>query len=99
MVSRFDEVQDHIGIAQGLERGGAHNVLQCDRRFEQARRVDEDGLRVIEGEDAGDAVARGLGRGLVMASFWPTRRLRSVDFPTLGLPTTATNPDLVNWLR
>src|SRR5688572_29536523 len=33
------------------------------------------------------------GLGLVMASFWPTSRFNSVDFPTLGRPTTATNPD------
>jgi hypothetical protein len=32
------------------------------------------------------------GLGLVMLSFWPTTRLSSVDFPTLGTPTTATIP-------
>ena len=74
-------MKDHVGVAERLERGGAHDVLQGDRGFEQARRVDEHDLRVVEGEDAGDAVARGLRRGLVMASFWPTSRLRSVDFP------------------
>ena len=32
------------------------------------------------------------GLGLVMASFSPTKRLRSVDFPALGRPTTVTMP-------
>lgn len=32
--------------------------------------------------------------GEVMAIFWPTIWLRSVDFPTFGRPTIATNPDL-----
>ena len=34
------------------------------------------------------------GLGLVMLSFWPTMRLRSVDLPTLGFPTTVTIPAL-----
>src|SRR5580698_9384787 len=29
-----------------------------------------------------------------MATFWPTSRFMSVDFPALGRPTIATNPDL-----
>jgi hypothetical protein len=37
--------------------------------------------------------------GLVMASFWPTSRLRSVDLPTLGFPTTATNPERDTYWR
>src|SRR3954463_2757233 len=32
------------------------------------------------------------GLGLVMLSFWPTMRLRSVDFPTVGFPATVTIP-------
>ncbi|GLC27173.1 hypothetical protein rosag_36860 [Roseisolibacter agri] len=32
------------------------------------------------------------GFGLVMASFWPTMRFSSVDFPAFGLPTTVTIP-------
>src|SRR5437868_5411669 len=34
------------------------------------------------------------GLGLVILSFCPTMRLRSVDFPTFGLPTTVTIPAL-----
>src|SRR5256885_13140331 len=34
------------------------------------------------------------GFGLVMLSFSPTMRLRSVDFPTFGFPTTVTIPAL-----
>ena len=32
------------------------------------------------------------GLGLVMLSFWPMMRLRRVDLPALGFPTTATIP-------
>src|ERR1039457_7523470 len=35
------------------------------------------------------------GLGLVMASRWPTRRLRSVDLPAFGRPATVTVPALV----
>ena len=34
-----------------------------------------------------------FGRGEVMVTLAPTMALTSVDFPTLGRPTTATNPD------
>jgi hypothetical protein len=33
------------------------------------------------------------GFGLVIESFWPTMRFRSVDLPTLGFPTTVTIPE------
>ena len=33
--------------------------------------------------------------GVTMASFWPRRRLRSVDFPELEGPTRAANPQEV----
>src|SRR5215475_2339875 len=32
------------------------------------------------------------GRGETIESFWPTRRLRSVDFPALGRPINDTKP-------
>ena len=35
------------------------------------------------------------GLGLVMLSFCPTMRLRSVDLPAFGLPTTVTIPALL----
>src|SRR5665811_998922 len=35
------------------------------------------------------------GRGDVIATFSPTSALTSVDFPTLGRPTTETNPEVV----
>lgn len=35
------------------------------------------------------------GLGLVMASFWPIMRLRSVDLPAFGFPATVTTPALV----
>ena len=60
MFGGVDEVQDHVGIAQRMDRGGAHDLLQGDGGFEQSRRVDEHGLGVAEGQDAGDALARGL---------------------------------------
>src|SRR5271163_2628757 len=34
-----------------------------------------------------------LGRGEVMVTLVPTMALTNVDFPTLGRPTTAQNPD------
>ena len=34
-----------------------------------------------------------------IASFWPTSRLRSVDLPALGRPTSATKPAFMPWLR
>src|SRR5207253_6425939 len=33
------------------------------------------------------------GRSETMATFWPTSRLSSVDLPTLGRPTSVTNPE------
>ena len=57
----FDEVEDHVGVMQCVEGGGAHDLLQGDGGFEESRRVDEHDLGVAEGQDAGDAVARGLG--------------------------------------
>src|SRR5215467_4250588 len=33
------------------------------------------------------------GLEVTMATFWPTRRFSSVDFPAFGRPTMATNPD------
>jgi len=35
------------------------------------------------------------GFGVTMASFCPTRRFNSVDFPTLGRPMRATNPNFI----
>jgi len=34
------------------------------------------------------------GRGETAATFWFSKAFISVDLPTLGRPTTATNPDL-----
>ena len=57
----IDQVQDHVGVAKRVNRGGAHDLLERDGGLEEAGRVDEHDLGVVEGEDAGDAIARGLG--------------------------------------
>lgn len=56
----------------------------------EARGVDEDELGIVVGEDAGDAVAGGLGLAGDDGNLLPTRRLSRVDLPTLGRPTMAT---------
>src|SRR5208282_3862394 len=33
------------------------------------------------------------GLEVTIATFWPTKRFNSVDFPAFGLPTMATNPE------
>jgi hypothetical protein len=60
-IGAIDEEEDDVGIAKGLECGGAHDVLQRNGGFEQSGGVDEDDLRVVEGQYAGDAIAGGLG--------------------------------------
>lgn len=53
----------------------------------------EEKLGVCCGENAeskGSRVVWGL--WLVIAIFWPSRRLKSVDLPTFGRPITATKP-------
>ena len=85
--------------SRGPKGGRAHRALQLVARIEQARRVEHDHLHVVGRADADDAVARRLRLLAHDASFSPTMRLRSVDLPALGLPTTVTIParDMVAW--
>ena len=49
---------------------------------------------MVGGQDATDGLTRGFGREEAMATCVPINALISVDLPTFGRPTTATNPDL-----
>jgi hypothetical protein len=80
-VGGFDEVQDHVGVTQRMDRGGAHDLLQRDR-FEESRRVHEHGP-VSPKVRCRDSLAR-IGRAAGDGELLPTSRLRSVDLPTLG---------------
>ena len=71
----------------------AHGALQLVARIEQARRVEDDHLGVVASVRMPTMRSRvDCGFGLTMLSFCPTMRLRRVDLPALGLPTTVTIP-------
>ena len=60
------------------------------------RRVHEDDLDVVLGQDAADRVARGVGlTPTVIETLVPTTWLSRVDLPTLGRPMMAANPERV----
>ena len=91
-VGGVDEVDDDVRIGEGGEGGGAHGALEGVLGREQpgvsARIIWASS--VVWMPTMRSRVDWGL--GLVMLSFWPMMRLRSVDLPALGLPTTVTMP-------
>ena len=64
---------------RGLWMPGVSSSTSCDVGVVRTPRI---WVRVV------------CGRSETMATFVPTSRFTSVDFPTLGRPTSDTNPDL-----
>ena len=57
---RVHQIEHHVGVAERLERGAAHRLVQRVSRLEQAGRVEHHHLRVVAGVDADHPIARGL---------------------------------------
>ena len=85
--------QDQVHLADALHRRVHHPLVHAVHGLVDARGVEEDELRRPGRFTTARMRLRVVwGLSETMATFWPTSRFTSVDLPTLGRPTTVTNP-------
>ncbi len=96
-----DHHEDGIRLTEGLAGDRVEALPEDGAWAVQARRVHQHRLGIRNrrrrrfGDDPPDARRGSYRVGVeVIATFSPTSELTRVDLPTLGRPTTATNPDL-----
>ena len=84
---------DQVHVLQRALRRPLHQLAEPPRARVKPGRVHEDDLGMRQVADPGDPGPRRLrARGRRWPSSRPTSRLSRVDLPTLGRPTSATNP-------
>ena len=91
---RLDDEQIDVRVLQRRERRAIHVAVHgAPGAGVQARRIDENDLRVGPGQNAEDAMPRRLRlRADDRLIFCPSSALSSVDLPTFGRPTIAAKP-------
>ena len=77
-----------------------HGAVEAPPRREDARRVDEDDLRLaVDGDAAHDRARWSAPCGVTIETLVPTSALISVDLPAFGAPISATKPQRVSLVR
>ena len=91
---RLDQEADRVDLGQRRERPLVRAFAEQRARLVHAGRVEEDDLRRRRVVRTPRTCVRVVcGRSETIETLAPTIALRSVDFPTFGRPTIATNPD------
>ncbi len=80
------DVEDDVGVRHGPRDELHHRLLQLVGGFENARRVGVDNLELLAGDDAHDAVARGLRLGGDDREPLADERVHEGRFPDIGIP-------------
>ena len=77
---------DDIGLTKALPYGLNHGFAETAAHLRQARRIHEDGLRVIVGQNADDLIARGLRFGGHDGDFLPEQSVQQCGLARVGRP-------------
>ena len=79
------DVEDDVGVGHGAGHEFHHRLLQFVTGFEDARRVGVDDLEIFAGDDAHDAVARGLRLGGDDRQFFADQSVHQCRFSDIGI--------------
>src|SRR6185437_2250503 len=92
-----DEVGDDIRVFERAECSLAHGALQGVLRIQESRRVEEDDLEIVAGEDAEDAVAGGLRFGTNDAEFLADEPVEKGGFAGVRLAAEGEDAGVGHW--